>query len=1056
MDMALVGVVVLLTFLLGSFTARNSDLWLHLATGRAIAQHGSPLRQDPFTFTAEGTWANNSWFSDLVLYNVFRLAGGTDLSNPDLSLAGPVLIGAKALVMVFLAWIMMRIRRPGQSLLPAALCTAMAVVVLSRWTFLQPRCISFLFLGLTLYLLQRSEPGPEDKKFSLSRNIVAIPILFAIWVNLDEWFILGPITVGLFLVGDLIQQFLFPIRTGEDAPLPGQIGRRGLVLVVGLATCLLNPYFLAAFKIPSDLWPMVTNSPILSDERLAIHFRQPFTSEAFNSSFSSNPSSAEMAYYVLAGLGLASFFLNWADWRGWRTTVWLGFFLLSAYLERCIPFFAVVAGPITALNFQDFIARRYGTEMKIENPWKTISIVGRLLTLTAGVLLVVAAWPGMLHSYYDDPIRTHHVSWRLDADPSLVQAAGKLRELHQAGVIGDGNGLNLAPEIGDYLAWFCPEEKTFFDRRYSLFSRVAGAYVDARAALGPMKVQSQMDIVAEDRKQKKNLLGLMSENRINHLIISSAFMFDQIRDAVVRLMIDPTQWTLLYIDGRTAIFAANQSGTANDKNRFASFGYRPAPLAFGPDVPSSDRAPLTAPHFEDIPTEWERLWRGPAAPSVNTDTCSMFMTYSQILRGHSNSYAMAKLASLDLLALVGPASAAYCGHFEAQAAVPLRLLRTREKESELLIDPRLEPAATALLAIRGGRRAVKENPSDHRAYLELARAIAFLANSEEGSGGALRQMRQIQQVAALHRAEILKPDSIEVQEALATAYLQMDLRPFPSPLDLVIDHLDKIVSIRDKEGPKGKQTEEEFRKELEQRKLKIKSLRDQMGLDRRQTDYESEKRRQKSRFRQASEAMKRGLYQEALKVLLDPDDTSDRGPEGDKLTIQLLIWTGQLDEARAFISGSTDQLIDTQNIGPSEMQTEFDIAAGSGDYARADEALNQLIKQREEAITKQLMHSLEISTWTRDFGQTGAPRGMGPELIRELIVANSFLTQLADSWAVRGVLALEVGDTAKAQEYFGRAIHLVKPPAVFSQQFVALRYQDLLNYAKERAAKKTP
>ena len=36
LDQLTVGIVLLLTFLLASFAARNSDLWLHVATGRAI------------------------------------------------------------------------------------------------------------------------------------------------------------------------------------------------------------------------------------------------------------------------------------------------------------------------------------------------------------------------------------------------------------------------------------------------------------------------------------------------------------------------------------------------------------------------------------------------------------------------------------------------------------------------------------------------------------------------------------------------------------------------------------------------------------------------------------------------------------------------------------------------------------------------------------------------------------------------------------------------------------------------------------------------------------
>ena len=155
LDGLTVGIVLLLTLLLASFAARNTDLWLHVAAGRAMVQEHSFLQKDPFSFTAEGPWVNHSWLLDLIVYGIFQLTGGTNLDNPDLSLTGPVLIGAKAMLMVILAWVLMSIRRPGQSVWLPAVFTALTMMVLSRWISLQPKVISFLFLGLTLYFLQR-------------------------------------------------------------------------------------------------------------------------------------------------------------------------------------------------------------------------------------------------------------------------------------------------------------------------------------------------------------------------------------------------------------------------------------------------------------------------------------------------------------------------------------------------------------------------------------------------------------------------------------------------------------------------------------------------------------------------------------------------------------------------------------------------------------------------------------------------------------------------------------------------------------------------------------
>src|SRR5262249_42508247 len=54
--------VLTLGFFLASFAARNTDLWLHLATGRALVEGKYQFGVDPFAYTTEGVyWVNNTW-----------------------------------------------------------------------------------------------------------------------------------------------------------------------------------------------------------------------------------------------------------------------------------------------------------------------------------------------------------------------------------------------------------------------------------------------------------------------------------------------------------------------------------------------------------------------------------------------------------------------------------------------------------------------------------------------------------------------------------------------------------------------------------------------------------------------------------------------------------------------------------------------------------------------------------------------------------------------------------------------------------------------------------
>src|SRR3954454_3920979 len=66
LDGALALAVLAFAFLLGAFAVRNSDFWLHLATGRLIATGQYAFGTDPFSYTTAGVpWVNHAWLFDL-------------------------------------------------------------------------------------------------------------------------------------------------------------------------------------------------------------------------------------------------------------------------------------------------------------------------------------------------------------------------------------------------------------------------------------------------------------------------------------------------------------------------------------------------------------------------------------------------------------------------------------------------------------------------------------------------------------------------------------------------------------------------------------------------------------------------------------------------------------------------------------------------------------------------------------------------------------------------------------------------------------------------------
>src|SRR5579862_5163053 len=130
-DRVLVFFVLVFAFLVASFAAYNNDFFMQAGVGKLLAQGRYKFGEDPFTSTTTNVyWANHSWLFGLIVHAVYdSFAGaGTD----DNSTGGTILVVAKALLVAWLAWLMIAAgRKKDQSLwIPAASC-ALAVLVMS-------------------------------------------------------------------------------------------------------------------------------------------------------------------------------------------------------------------------------------------------------------------------------------------------------------------------------------------------------------------------------------------------------------------------------------------------------------------------------------------------------------------------------------------------------------------------------------------------------------------------------------------------------------------------------------------------------------------------------------------------------------------------------------------------------------------------------------------------------------------------------------------------------------------------------------------------------------
>ncbi len=393
-----------------------------------------------------------------------------------------------------------------------------------------------------------------------------MPLLIAVWVNVDAWFILGPALVGLFWIARRIDP--------ERATLPPW---PWWLVPASLAACLLSPHHVFALTLPLELSPAVWGSEFPSDPRFAGVFASPWHWSPLGVAGGYNLSG--WAFFVLLALGVISFAVNRTAVRSWRGVVWLPFAMLAMWQARLIPFFAVVAGPITALNFREVISA------------SAFARPGRGLVLIASIALVGLAWFGWTNGFHN---RDRGAAWAIYTDPTLSRVAQDLRGWREANhVPAESHVFATHPEVGNYLAWFAPGERSFLDSRLQLFTHVAGDFAGLSRALG---VLPGGDSGSEEFRKHD---------------IAAVLLYDPDFGRMTQGLHDTQRWSVGRVEGGAVLLAPR--GTAGPQ-----FDAERAAFAGGSELPIAEKGPATLteprPWWEQKPSRGRKgSWEADAA-----------------------------------------------------------------------------------------------------------------------------------------------------------------------------------------------------------------------------------------------------------------------------------------------------------------------------------------------------------------------------------------------------------------------------------------------------------
>jgi tetratricopeptide (TPR) repeat protein len=973
LDAVLAGLVCTFAFLAASFTVRNSDFWLHLATGRLIAHGDYTFGVDPFAYTTSGVyWANHSWLFDLLLFDAYSRVGG------------PGLVVAKAALVALLAAVLLLLARSGKGFWISGSCVVLAILAMSPRLLMQPACLSLLLLAVCLWLLQKG-----------GRALFALPVVIALWVNLDAWFLLGPLLVGLYWLGQRL------------APAASEEGSRRLswwLLPACVAACLVSPHHVFALCLPAELSPGVWSSSLRQDARFAGFFASPWRpAGGFNL--------AAWAFFVLLGLGALSFAVNRSARKSWRFTVWLAFALLAAWQVRLVPFFAVVAGPITARNWHEILTN------------DAFSRAGRPMLLLACLALMVLTWPGWLQGFHR---RDRALGWDVHVEPSLKHVAETLHSWREKEVLEPEwrevllflPVFTTHPDVAHYCAWFCPGEKYFLDSRFLLFLPVIDDY-ERRCA--------DLDLTSS-APDEKSTDSVLDEQRIDCVVLYDP---DRRRLAPALGRVGAASpWRLLQVDGQALL--------VGDASRFVRFDADG--LAYSPPTDALPSAPEEGPAELSEPRPWwRRALERPGGSSWQADAAAVYLRLFDESAMRQLDRQRIRVLSRHAAGLVGVPALSSSG-IPTCAALASRLM----VEGVFMPDARERPAALPLLAVRAARTAVAEHPDDAGAWLVLGQAYLSLARTttEANPSAALPllvQIRYVQAVTCLVQAINHNPDLSPAHDSLALLYTERGY------FDLALKHRQQQLRL----AKSARQPHDRLEQAIESLERVVQDNENRFAVRTHSLAADPRAR--------ARTAMQLGLAEKALNGVLLRSSPDLYGKEGLRLLLELLLTTGRAQEARALLDRDEmrrhpDGLGVVELAGGSSGGRRwgytfpawdwFDLCqcAGAGNYRGASigcRRLSERLKVQEGPLRAWVEPRL-AARLASEVGLAAVPEGLGLRVGRRFdrdlfiasLVQGLFMSvERADLHVIAGMLLLEQGDPQEAGEQFRRALALYRDSA---------------------------
>jgi hypothetical protein len=999
-DMAMAVLVLIAAFLIGSFSARNSDFWPHLAAGRLIAEGKYTFGSDPFSYMTESRmWVNHNWLWDRIAYQIYK-------SDPS----GVWLVGAKAAMFAMALLVLMLIRRPGSPLWPWAVTAGLAALAGGPFVQLRPFALNPLFVAFTLFVLFRLE-----WKSGSWRNPLLLAVTFGLWSNIDGAFILGPLAVLLVLIGELIQNALQKVRSPhEPFGPPPPVSGLAKALLLGVAACMVNPHHINVWQLPPEFAAGLPAEGMMNDVELISAVLEPYA-EPFYDVAGRGKNLNGAAYLILFLVSSLTMAFSFGRLRVGHLLLWLAFSYLSLHQWQFILPYSIVAAAIASAYFNSW-SSGIVLQTTAHPPTRVFLLgsgIGRIICVTLAIVMVPASWPGWLHPQTGSAASARRVAWDIDPDDGLVAASKVINDWRESGQLSANvRGFTPNLDFANYLAWYAPGEKVYANTRYTFHAPEIPDLMTVRQALYFKLLPSKdggYDIAA--------IQELMAKIKAEFLAVEGQFLRLQ-PEMTLTLQTTPG-WSVWHVGGR-GLIVGPETNTA--------LTYNPAKELLRNSIAPLPEVPLMAP---PAPREsWlDDFLRRPRPIPFGTDEAIALRDYTAFI---------GRKSQLD---------------FNRQTFFSLALMGgTVGARNRPLTDAEL---MTPILAIRAARQAIVENPDSPNPYFVLSQLYAtpvlpeiFVENQQLGRLGE----KQMQYITALQRfiarapkpAEASKAMAMQVffaSEQLTRAYVstgQLDLvrdmcRTMKAyfPYGLGIDYQDQARAAAGNE-----QQVKAINAQLEAAKNQLDAM--ETNFDKRVADASDRLRTAQPKGSQKFfMTAQSGLVNAAVKQFLDiPEEALDKEFGRDTIgvalaVVDILSKSGKLEQASAQLDRlirTMDELSKDPKADPNYvaglkaqvLEREFRIRVLEGNYRTAADALERAHANRFQPISPALLAAARPTV-------VDASHAFGPipAMILSQPISINVTSQLAaeSEFAFsRGLIAVYDGRPADAKARFYQSL----------------------------------